>query len=394
MHIYLVGGAVRDALMGLPVKDRDWVVVGATPQQMVAQGYTPVGRDFPVFLHPRTREEYALARTERKTAPGYRGFTVHADPDVTLEQDLERRDLRINAMALDARDLQADGGFDPATDRLIDPFNGRVDLQRKLLRHVGDAFGEDPVRILRVARFAARFADFEVAHDTMDLMRSMVAQGEVQALVAERVWQELSRGLMQARPSRMLEVLHACGALPVLLPELQPEPPGGGAAVEVERLQRVDRAARLQFALPLRFACLLLGTAQPPAIARLCERLRVAGDCRALAELAAREHACIDASGTLDARALLLLLERCDAFRKPERFAQLLQVCACAAGASEDRPYAPHARLLAALVAAQSIATQTVALQAQAAGLVGHQVGVQIHAERIAAIAHSLARSN
>jgi tRNA nucleotidyltransferase (CCA-adding enzyme) len=208
VQIYCVGGAVRDELLGLKVQDRDWVVVGATPDDMLAQGYTPVGKDFPVFLHPRTHEEYALARTERKTAPGYKGFVFHADAGVKLEQDLARRDLTVNAIA------KADDGT------LIDPYGGRRDLAAKVLRHVSPAFAEDPVRILRVARFAARFPDFAVAPETVELMRAMVANGEVDALVAERVWQELARGLMEAQPSRMFETLRACGALAKILPEV------------------------------------------------------------------------------------------------------------------------------------------------------------------------------
>ncbi|MDQ0572212.1 tRNA nucleotidyltransferase/poly(A) polymerase [Variovorax paradoxus] len=207
MKTYLVGGALRDRLLGRRVSDHDWLVVGATPEEMTARGYLPVGRDFPVFLHPQTREEYALARTERKSAPGYRGFTVHASPDVTLEQDLARRDLTVNAIAMPAEFVQADGSFEPDPEKLADPFQGRRDLQKKLLRHVTDAFREDPVRILRVARFAARFEDFSVAPETMALMREMVEAGETDALVAERVWQELARGLMEIRPSRMFEVL-------------------------------------------------------------------------------------------------------------------------------------------------------------------------------------------
>src|SRR5436305_4678557 len=218
MKAYIVGGAVRDALLGVPVNDRDWVVVGATPDEMLAAGYKPVGQDFPVFLHPHTREESALARTERKTAPGYHGFLFHADPSVTLEEDLARRDLTINAMA-----QEADG-------RIVDPFGGQADLRDKVLRHVSPAFAEDPVRILRLARFAARYADFRVAPETEALMRRMVDEGEVDALVPERVWQELSRGLMEARPSRMFEVLRGCGALARLLPEVDrlwgvPQPP-------------------------------------------------------------------------------------------------------------------------------------------------------------------------
>ncbi|NCV63965.1 MAG: multifunctional CCA tRNA nucleotidyl transferase/2'3'-cyclic phosphodiesterase/2'nucleotidase/phosphatase, partial [Betaproteobacteria bacterium] len=207
MKTYLVGGAVRDALLGITGADRDWVVVGSTPESMVALGFTPVGKDFPVFLHPQTHEEYALARTERKTAPGYKGFVVHASPEVTLEEDLARRDLTINAMA------QADDGS------VVDPFGGQRDLQNKVLRHVTDAFREDPVRILRVARLAARYPDFSVAPQTMALMQDMVRAGEVNALVSERVWQELAKGLMAKQPSRLLQVLRECGALHVLLPE-------------------------------------------------------------------------------------------------------------------------------------------------------------------------------
>ena len=406
MQIYMVGGAVRDALLGLPVKDRDWVVVGATPQQLVAQGYLPVGRDFPVFLHPHTREEYALARTERKTAPGYRGFAMHAAPDVTLEQDLARRDLTINAIAVDAAGVQGDGGFDPARATCIDPFHGRRDLQRKVLRHVGDAFREDPVRMLRVARFAARFADFTVAAETMALMRSMVAHGEAAALVAERVWQELARGLMESTPSRMFAVLRDCAALVVLLPEVdrlwQPGSSAGmvrpdGDSPGDHLLRMLDRSALAQVALPVRFACLCLrlapdagaGAAGQP-IAQLCQRLRVPTGCRALAEVAARECAAIHACGRLDAPALVRLLERCDAFRKPARFDQILQVCefdARAVPGAGTGPYPQRARLLAVLAAARAVSTEAVALRAQAAGIGGKQVGDAVHAARVAAVA-------
>ena len=261
MKTYLVGGALRDRLLGRPVSDHDWLVVGATPEEMVSRGYLPVGRDFPVFLHPRTREEYALARTERKSAPGYRGFTVHASPDVTLEQDLARRDLTVNAIAMPAEFVQADGSFEPDPGKLADPFHGRRDLQQRLLRHVTDAFREDPVRILRVARFAARFDDFSVAPETMALMREMVEAGETDALVAERVWQELARGLMEARPSRMFEVLRACGALAVLLPEVDrlwgvPQSAEHHPEVDtgVHLMMVVDTSARLEAPLPVRFA--------------------------------------------------------------------------------------------------------------------------------------------
>eukprot|EP01041_Mallomonas_annulata_P019689 gene19689-39131_t len=266
MQIYMVGGAVRDKLLGRPVNDHDWVVVGATPEQMLAQGYLPVGRDFPVFLHPETREEYALARTERKSGRGYRGFVVQSSPDVTLEEDLSRRDLTINAIATCA---DASGAT-----RLFDPYHGEKDLRARVLRHVTDAFREDPVRILRVARFAARFTDFTVAPETMQLMREMVAHGEVDHLVAERVWQELARGLMEPQPSRMFELLRECGALQVLLPEVarlwgvpqradyHPEVDTG-----VHLMMVLDMAARLSAPLTVRFACLAhdLGKGTPPA---------------------------------------------------------------------------------------------------------------------------------
>src|SRR4051812_279235 len=300
MQTYMVGGAVRDALLGLPVNDRDWVVVGATPQAMAEAGFLAVGRDFPVFLHPDTREEYALARTERKTAPGYHGFAFHADPGVTLEDDLARRDLTINAIA-----QAADG-------TVIDPFQGRRDLQARVLRHVTDAFREDPVRILRLARFAARFADFSVAPETLELMRDMVQEGEVDALVPERVWQELARGLMEDKPSRMFEVLRACGALARLLPEVDrlwgvPQPPAHHPEVDtgVHLMLVLDMAAQLQTPLTVRFACLGhdlgKGTTRAEELPRhiahearsvklvqaMCERLKVPTDCRELAETVA-----------------------------------------------------------------------------------------------------------
>ena len=266
MEIFMVGGAVRDTLMGLPVQDRDWVVVGSTPGELVALGYLPVGKDFPVFLHPKTKEEYALARTERKTARGYHGFTVHAAPDVTLEQDLARRDLTINSIAACALIDSSTGRFDTEFDldpaNLTDPYGGQRDIAGKVLRHVTVAFREDPVRILRVARFAARFADFSVAPETMQLMQHMVADGEANALVAERVWQELSSGLMQARPSRMFDVLNECGALHKLLPEIQW---GNTMYLESHLIVQpgsdssliVDLCAHLNAPLPVRFACLV-----------------------------------------------------------------------------------------------------------------------------------------
>jgi tRNA nucleotidyltransferase (CCA-adding enzyme) len=380
MQIFMVGGAVRDALLGLPVQDHDWVVVGSTPEELAALGYLPVGKDFPVFLHPQTREEYALARTERKTARGYRGFEVHASPDVTLEEDLARRDLTINAIAAPAR--PDTNGFEADFDNLQDPFHGQKDLQTKTLRHVTNAFREDPVRILRVARFAARFTEFTVAPETLQMMQDMVADGEVDALVAERVWQELSRGLMEGKPSRMFEVLRACGALKKMLPEVDklwgvpqraeyhPEVDTG-----IHLMMVLDMAARLKAPLPVRFACLAhdLGKGTTPAdvlprhigheersarmLKGVCERLRVPVECREIADVVAREHGNIHRSAEFGAAALVRLLERCDAFRKPQRFADVLLACECDARGRlglEDSPYPQRQRLLATLEAAQS----------------------------------------
>jgi tRNA nucleotidyltransferase (CCA-adding enzyme) len=418
MDIYLVGGAVRDALLGLPVQDRDWVVVGATPEELVAQGFLPVGKDFPVFLHPQTGDEYALARTERKTARGYRGFEIHAAPEVTLEEDLARRDLTINSIAIHARPVWAEGQFDIKKEVLIDAWGGHGDLQAKVLRHVTDAFREDPVRILRVARFAARFADFTVAPETLALMQEMVADGEADALVAERVWQELARGLMENTPSRMFEVLRACGALKKLLPEVDrlwgvpqraeyhPEVDTG-----VHLMMVLDMAARLKAHLAVRFACLGhdLGKGTTPAdvlprhigheerSARLlkgvCERLRVPTDCRELADVVAREHGNIHRSAEFGAAALVRLLERCDAFRKPQRFDEVLLACECDARGRlglEDAAYPQRERLARVLQAAQSVATEPVAQAAQAAGLSGAKIGEMIHAARVRAVQQGL----
>jgi tRNA nucleotidyltransferase (CCA-adding enzyme) len=394
-------------LLGLPVNDRDWVVVGATPQEMIALGYLPVGRDFPVFLHPKTREEYALARTERKTARGYHGFVFHAEPNITLEDDLARRDLTINAMA------QTDEG------RLIDPFAGQADLRNRLLRHVTVAFREDPVRILRVARFAARFADFRVADETLALMRQMVEAGEVDALVAERVWQELARGLMEHKPSRMFEVLRECGALARLLPEVDrlwgvPQRADYHPEVDtgVHLMMVMDMSARLEAPLPVRFACLThdLGKGTTPAdilprhigheerSARLlkdvCERLRVPTECKELAEVVAREHGNIHRSSEFGAAAIVRLLERCDAFRKPQRFDFALLACECDArgrGGMQDKPYPQRERLRAALAAAQSVATHEIAAQAQAQQVDGPKIGELIQRARVQAVADHLA---
>lgn len=295
MKAYVVGGAVRDELLGLPVVDRDWVVVGATPEDMAQQGYRPVGKDFPVFLHPQTHEEYALARTERKSGRGYKGFTVYAAPDVTLEQDLARRDLTINAMAKDE------------AGRLMDPYGGEKDLRDGVLRHVSEAFEEDPVRILRVARFVARFG-FRIAEETQALMRRMVELGEADHLVAERVWQEFSRGLMEQHPARMLEVLENCGLAKRLLPELNADRAALG------------RAARAGAPPAVRFAVLAWGV-EEPGLHALCERLKVPNEERELAQAAAR---CRPLLAAQQPRELLDLLKRADAVRRPERFAQLL----------------------------------------------------------------------
>ncbi len=412
MDIYLVGGAVRDALLGLEGSDRDWVVVGATPEELVAQGYLPVGKDFPVFLHPVTRQEYALARTERKTARGYRGFEVHAAPGVTLEEDLARRDLTINSIAILSRSERADSQF--SLDALIDPYGGRRDLADKVLRHVTDAFREDPVRILRTARFAARFADFSVAPETMVLMREMVDAGEVDALVAERVWQELARGLMEARPSRMFEVLRECGALQKLLPEVDklwgvPQRADYHPEIDtgVHLMMVLDMSARLQAGLAVRFACLGhdlgKGTTPPDVLPRhigheersarllksMCERLRVPVECRELADVVAREHGNIHRSEEFGAAALVRLLERCDAFRKPQRFGEVLLACECDARGRlglDNQAYPQRVRLARALEAAQSVATEAVAQAAQAAGLSGPQIGETIHSARVQAV--------
>jgi tRNA nucleotidyltransferase (CCA-adding enzyme) len=418
MQIYRVGGSVRDELLGLPVKDRDWVVVGATPEQMSAAGFLPVGKDFPVFLHPETREEYALARTERKTARGYKGFAIHTSPEVTLEEDLARRDLTINSIAVHGQWTLGNGQND-AESGLIDPYGGRRDLRERVLRHVTDAFREDPVRILRVARFAARFADFRVAPETLQLMREMVEHGEADHLVAERVWQELSRGLMEDMPSRLFDVLAECGALKVLLPEVDrlwgvPQRADYHPEIDtgVHVLMVLDLSARLRAPLTVRFACLVhdLGKGTTPAemlprhigheersvklLRAVCERLRVPVDCKELAEAVAREHGNIHRSGDFSAAAVVRLLERCDAFRKPARFGEILLACECDARGRlgfEDQPYPQGTRLAGALAVAQAVDTAAIAQQALAAGLAGPKVGERIHAERVAAVGAWLA---
>ena len=406
---YVVGGAVRDALLGLPVKDRDYVVVGATPDQMRAQGFLPVGKDFPVFLHPDTHEEYALARTERKTAPGYAGFSFHAAPDVTLEQDLLRRDLTINAIAQDT-----DG-------TLIDPYGGRADLEARVFRHVSSAFAEDPVRILRVARFAARFTEFSVAQETLSLMQQMVASGEVNALVSERVWQELSRGLMEAKPSRMFMVLRDAGALARILPEIAaldgvPQPVQHHPEIDtlVHVMMVVDAAARQSATLAIRFAALVhdlgKGTTSPEQWPRhiahearsvalveaLCERLKIPGDVRELAVMTAREHGNVGRALEMRADTLVKMLERCDAFRKPARFLDLLVASECdARGRSgfEERPFPQRDFLQAVLVAAQSVKAGEIAatVSSHHPDKPADAIAQAIRAARIAAVAAVIA---
>jgi tRNA nucleotidyltransferase (CCA-adding enzyme) len=455
MQIYMVGGAVRDALLGLPVKDRDWVAVGATPQQLVDLGYLPVGKDFPVFLHPVTKDEVALARQERKTAPGYHGFAFHAAPDVTLEQDLSRRDLTINSIAVQAVNTQAINEFDIIFEKneqiqldrskLIDPYGGLSDLEDKILRHVSPAFAEDPVRILRLARFAARFSDFTVAPETMALMRQMVQNGEVDALVSERVWQEIATGLMYDKPSRMFEVLRECGALKRLLPELDrlwgvpqraeyhPEIDTGVHAMMV-----MDMSAKLDCNLAIRYACLChdFGKGTTPAdvlprhighedrsvklLREVSTRLRAPTECKELAEVVAREHGNIHRSSEFSAAAIVRLLERCDAFRKPARFAEVLLACECDARGRlgfEETAYPQRQRLLQSLQAAQTVtadsamksAINNIAVQAinmpartentsknevnqslEAKSISGKQIGELIHAARVKAVEKAL----
>ncbi|MDE2046884.1 MAG: multifunctional CCA addition/repair protein [Betaproteobacteria bacterium] len=402
-QIYEVGGAVRDSLLGLPVQDRDYVVVGATPQQMIDAGFKPVGKDFPVFLHPVTKAEYALARTERKTAPGYHGFTFHAAPDVTLAQDLARRDLTINAIA-----RSPDG-------TLHDHFGGQRDLAARQLRHVSPAFAEDPVRILRLARFAARFADFSVADETLALMRRMVQAGEVDALVPERVWQELARGLMEPAPARLFAVLRDCGALARLLPELDrlwgvPQRADYHPEVDtgVHVMLVLEQAARMQAPLAVRWAALMhdlgKGTTPPEVLPRhigheqrslqlargVAARLRVPAEVRDLALLAAAEHGNVHRCMGFGAAALVRLLERCDALRKPERFAQLLQACeADARGRTgfEAQPYPQAEHLSAALDAALRVDAGAVAAEHAHQP---HAIKQAVHHARVHAVAQSL----
>lgn len=401
--IYCVGGAVRDSLLGLPVQDHDWVVVGGTPEQMEALGYKPVGKDFPVFLHPQTHEEYALARTERKTALGYKGFSVYAAPDVTLEQDLSRRDFTVNAIA------QAANGT------LIDPYNGMVDLKAGVLRHVSAAFSEDPVRILRAARFVARFG-FSIAPETLALMRAMVDNGEVDALVAERVWQELARGLMEKNPSRFITTLRECGALKKILPEVDalfgvPQPPQYHPEIDcgMHTLLVLDDAAHHGYALEVRFAALThdLGKGNTPAdilprhigheqrsvelLKDVCERLRVPADCRDLGLLVARYHGDVHRAEQLRPDTIVRLFQNCDAWRKPERFTQILQACMSDARGRtghEQDGYPQADYLKHALHAAQSVNAGEIAQQCEDKNLIADRV----REARIVAVEHAIKR--
>ncbi len=408
MKIYAVGGAVRDRLLGRPTADQDYVVVGATPEQMTQLGYRPVGKDFPVFLHPRTHEEYALARTERKTARGYRGFEIYAAPEVTLEQDLARRDLTINAIASDEDGL------------IIDPHNGVSDLKAGILRHVGPAFEEDPVRVLRVARFSARFG-FAIAPETLALMRAMVNNGEVDHLVAERVWQELSRGLMESRPSRMLLALRECGALARVFPEVDalfgvPQPAQHHPEVDtgLHILMVVDYAAAQNHPLTVRFAALThdLGKAATPCehwpkhhgheqksvelVEQMCERLRVPAECRDLAVLTARYHGDVHRAHELRPATMLKLFAAADLYRRPERFEELLAACSCdfhgRGGIESSDPQTlayPQADLLrAAAAAARAVNAGKIALATN--GDPG-QISAAIEAARLEAVSRVVA---
>jgi tRNA nucleotidyltransferase (CCA-adding enzyme) len=400
MDTYLVGGAVRDQLLGKEAVDRDYVVVGSTPAEMEAAGFLNVGLDFPVFLHPESREEYALARTERK---GARTPHLDFDSSVTLVEDLWRRDLTVNAMALD------DSGG------LIDPYGGARDLAFGVLRHVSDSFRDDPIRILRVARLAARYTDFTVAPETMALMCTMVAAGDVDSLVPERAWKELSRGLMEGKPSRMFELLRECGALVRILPELdrlwgvpQPALPHPEIDTGVHVMMVLDMAARLGAPLTVRFAALChdFGKGTTPAdvlpkhhkhelrsydlLKPVCRRLKVPSDCRAVAELVAREHGNVHASMGFGPGPIVRLLQRCDAVRRPERFAEILFACECDARGRlglEERPYPQRERLTAALALARGVDTEAVAAKLIGLGQSGPEIGEGIHGARVIAVA-------
>jgi tRNA nucleotidyltransferase (CCA-adding enzyme) len=378
MKTYLVGGSVRDEILGLPVTDHDHVVVGSTPEEMVRLGYRAVGKDFPVFLHPGTHEQYALARTERKVSRGYKGFEVYASPEVSLQEDLARRDLTINSIAKDE-----DGN-------IIDPFGGIADLEAGLLRHISPAFTEDPVRVLRTARFAARFG-FRIAPETLTLMSEMVHNGEVDALVPERVWQEFARGLMEHKPSRMFYALRECGALTRLMPEVDalfgvPQPPQYHPEIDtgVHVMMVIDHAAGKNYSLPVRFAALThdLGKSTTPPeewprhighearsvklVNDLCERIRSPNEARDLALLVARYHGDVHRSLELRPSTVAAMLQSVDAYRKPERFEEFLQACACdfhGRPGYAEKPYPQAERLRRALSAARSVDAGAIAAE-------------------------------
>lgn len=378
MQTYLVGGAIRDRLLGLKVTERDWVVVGATPEEMLAQGYTPVGKDFPVFLHPETKEEYALARTERKTGPGYTGFETCADPTVTLEEDLQRRDLTINAMA-----ETADGD-------LIDPYGGEEDLRNGLMKHVSPAFSEDPVRILRAARFAARFAHmgFHLAHGTNKLMREMVASGEIDHLVPERVWAELAKTLSSQTPSCFFDVLHGCGALAVLFPEMKMAMPDDSShSGNRYALNTLETAVRLSDNPVIRFAAFIcdLDNGNPDGLSNdqlttMCKRHRIPNDYSELATLALDHHNTVNASAMNSAEDIMRILLSVDALRRPERFGDFLTTCTADATALERQDHTPALRK--ALAVAKSVNTD----ELQQQGLSGKALGDALQRARIEAI--------
>ena len=405
MDKYLVGGCVRDKYLGLEVKDRDWVVVGATADEMLRQGYQQVGKDFPVFLHPQTKEEYALARTERKTGPGYTGFEFHADPSVTLEQDLQRRDLTINAMA------------ETEEGRLVDPYGGKRDLDRRVLRHVSPAFVEDPVRILRLARFAARLAQygFVVADETMQLMREMVANDEVDALVPERVWQETVRALGEATPGRFIEVLRRCGALARIFPEIArlfgvPQSARHHPEVDtgVHTMMVLTQAARLSPDTRVRFAALVhdLGKGVTPKellpkhidheengvplVEQLCDRLKAPREYRDLGVMAARYHLYFHRAGELNPSTFLKLFKSLDAYRRPERYEQFLLACEADARGRpgyEDRDLRQPAIMRKVFAAAAAVDGGTVAAE----GFNGKAVAEELHRRRMTAVKRALA---
>lgn len=363
LQIYLVGGAVRDQLLGLPVQERDWVVVGASPEIMLRQGYRPVGKDFPVFLHAVTHEEYALARTERKTAPGYKGFHFYTSPEVTLEEDLQRRDVTINAMA-----QAADG-------RIIDPYDGQGDLRQRILRHVSSAFVEDPVRILRVARFAARFPDFTVHPTTFALMQHMVEQGEVNALVAERVWQELARALKEPAPERFFEVLEQCGALSILFPELKNNAAG---------MKALQQAVTLTKSANVRLAAYLFSIPKQ-GITALSQRYRVPWDYTDLAVLVATYHGQFFQVLNLSAEELLKVFEFLDAFRRPDRLSEFCLACTAIYG----KQVVAHTHLLTQLYdLVKSVDSAPLLVR----GLKGMEMGQEIRKQRINLIREALSK--